>query len=528
MAEPPALSQNLLLLQSALKWWLASLLFLSGIVFILFLQLRRADQLQMSSLISEYSGNGIVVVDEDQRITFCNHAFEVLWGYSEDELIGKDTRKFLPCANLPPIHTDSENTAMPKPRPMWIRPRNGNEYLMNRTQTREKTENRKDAYTVEVYTSSSWSVSEFVSYVSENQVEIPEALLAGCGENSKTSYCLLIHLENQLDRDSHFSLITESGFAIALSLFIASTLGQSEPVYAFSANTYVVLMHEDDSAQVQPRIQNLLQDIEKECSSLSKFVHNQAQCGYSRCSGTDVIIPALLMQASMATKMVGDTKKCKSLLFDENVHHQYLRKEAILAAIQEAFKSSSLKLYFQALVDVESENILGAEALIRWIHPELGFIAPDEFIPLMEKHHIIGLLGEFVIRTAIGFLKSNQEFIHRIEPNFSLAINLSPEEFSDQSIIDFIDDELQLQGVDPSFLTVELTERTAVESLQTTEKLMDRLHQIGVGLSLDDFGTGYSSLSYLLELSIDTRLRSIVPVLQAILTPMPSSSTRQC
>ncbi len=504
LADLPALSLNPVLQHPSLKWWLATLLFLSGIVFELFLQLHKSDrlQLQVSSLISEYSGNGIVVVDENHCITFCNHAFEVLSGYSEQELIGKDTRKFLPCANLPPIRKDSDND-LPISRPIWIRHRNGHEYLTNRTQTRAKTEMGKDAYTVEVYTSSSWSVSEFVAYVSENQVEIPQALLSGCEGNSKTCYCLLIHLKHQGDRESHYSLITESGFSIALTLFISSALGQSESVYAFSADTYVVLMDEDDSTRVQFRVQHLLQGIEKQCASLSKFVHTKALCGYSMYSGGEASIPALLMQASMATKMAEDLKKCKCLLFSTDVHTQYLRKQAILVAIPEAFSSSSLSLYYQAQVDVASGKILGAEALIRWIHPELGFIAPDEFIPLMEEHHLISLLGEFVIRTAVAFLKANQEFIRRIEPNFSLAINLSAEEFSNQGIIDFIGEELEQQGVDPSLLSIELTERTAVESLQTTEKLMERLRQIGVGISIDDFGTGFSSLSYLLELSMD-------------------------
>ncbi len=121
----------------------------------------------------------------------------------------------------------------------------------------------------------------------------------------------------------------------------------------------------------------------------------------------------------------------------------------------------------------------------------------------MEEHNLISLLGMFVVRAAVRFLKTHQEFLVEVEPTFTLAINLSAEEFSNQAIISFIGDELEAQGIDPSLLSIELTERTAVESLQTTDKLMDRLRQIGVGLAIDDFGTGFSSLSYLLELSMD-------------------------
>lgn len=505
LAELSALTLNPILLHPASRWWLVTILFLLGVLFVVIIHLRAIDQLQLqiSSIISEYSGNGIVVIDENNRITFCNHAFEVLSGYSQMELVGKETNKFLPCADLSRLPKDATKSNAPTNMPIWIRHKNGHQYLTNRIRTRVKTEMRKSAFTVEVYTSSSWKVSAFVSYVSKNQIDLPEALLAGYGIKSKTSYCLLIQLKHQLERDFHYSLVTESNFSLSLSLFIASELAQSEPVYVFSADSYVVLLHEDDSSKVQERIQNLLLGVEKQCSSLSKFVQNQAMCGYSQYSGGEVSIPTLLVQASMATKIVGDSKKGKSLLFSTEVHDKYFRQQAILAAIPEAFNSFALKLYYQAQLDVASGRILGAEALIRWIHPELGFVAPNEFIPLMEEHHLVWMLGEFVIRAAVAFLKTNQEFLQSVEPNFSLSINLSAEEFSNQAIIDLIGDELQTHGVDPSLLTVELTERTAVESLQSTEQLINLFHKIGVGISIDDFGTGFSSLSYLLELSFD-------------------------
>ncbi len=504
LSDLPQLSQTLLLQQPALKWIFAVLLLLLGIVFVIIMHLRKADllQLQVSSLISEYSGNGIVIVDENHRITFCNRAFEVLCGYTRDELIGKDTQKFLPCST-PPSYKAQRDSGAPISRPIWILHANENEYLTNRSQVKASIERQKDAYTVEVYTSSSWNVSDFLFYISENHVDLPSVLLAGCGEKSKTSYCLLIQLKHQGERESNYSLITESAFSIDLSQFITSQLGQSEPVYAFSADTYVVLLHEDDPARVQPRIQSLLLGIEEQSALLSTNVQNQAICGYSKYSGGDLSIPTLLLQASMATKMVDDSPTKKCLLFNETVHAQYLRKQAILAELPDAFNSSCLSLWYQAQVDVASNRIVGAEALIRWIHPKLGFIAPDEFIPLMEEHHMITLLGEFVIRSAVRFLAANQALLHAVEPQFSLAINLSAEEFSNQSIIDFIGDELNHQGVDPCMLTVELTERTAVESLQTTGMLMNRLRSTGVGIAIDDFGTGFSSLSYLLELSMD-------------------------
>ena len=502
LADLPELAQILLLQHPSIKWLFALLILLLAWVFLAILHLRKTDRLQLevSSLISEYSGNGIMVIDESRRINYCNQAFEVLCGYTKDELIGKDTHGY-----LPPIDMDRNGKKDEEPvsKPIWVRHKNGNRFLTNRILIKAKTNTRKGGYTVGVYTSSAWDVSSFVDHAREDRLRLLPVMLAGKGGELEASYCLLIQLKHKLERDLHYSLITESAFSTGLSEFIASRLNQSEPVYAFSLDTYVVLLHEDSPERVKDRIKGLLLGIENEYASFSKLVQNQAICGYSHNPGGPISISKLLLEASMATKMIEDSGKHQCLLFDENVHNQYLRKQAILNEIPRALNSSSLSLYYQAQLDVASNRIVGAEALIRWIHPELGFIAPDEFIPLMEEHYMISMLGEFVIRSAVTFLKNHQKFLLSVEPNFSLAINLSAEEFSSQSFIDFIRDELKEHDVDPALLTVELTERTAVGSLQTTDMFMKKLHSIGVGISIDDFGSGFSSLSYLMELSMD-------------------------
>lgn len=505
LAELAELSLNPLLQNPAVKWWFSALLFLLGTFFLLVHRLRQADQkqLQVSSVISEYSGDGIVILDEDYRITFCNHAFEVLSGYSQRELMGKYTGKYLPYTIPTGMTRNSIKMGIHTSIPIWVRHRNGNEYLTNRTQIRAGTQKRRDAYTVEVYTSSNWNVAEFTSYISKNEINLPQSMLSGCGESPQDCYCLLVHLKHQLGHDSYNALITDSGFTVEMSEFISTKLGQSETVYAFSTDTYVIFMHENESKRVPYRVESLLREIDKHCSSLPKYIHNRALCGYSWCSGIGDSIPTLLLQASMATDTIDNAKKNKSLLFNEDVQKLYVRNQAILAAIPENFESSSLSLAFQPQIDVESGKILGAEALIRWIHPELGYISPDEFIPILEENQLISKLGAFVIGRGVGFLKANRDFLCRVEPNFTLAINLGAEEFANRFIIDLVEDELQKQEVDPSLLTVELTEHTAVESLHTTGMFMEKLRSIGVGIAIDDFGKGFSSLAYLLDLPID-------------------------
>ncbi|MDT4762109.1 EAL domain-containing protein [Sphaerochaeta sp. PS] len=502
LSDLPTLSQHPLLRASYLKWVLAFLLLFFGILYIVFLQLRNADKLQLrvSSLISSYSGNGIAVTDEKHRITFCNHAFEVLSGYSQSELMGKSSQDLL-------LGRSEETQASLESTPVWVSNRDGNHYMVNLTQTHVGIVSRKQEFIVEVYVGSDWKVAEFISYVGKDpQNRLPSLLFSSVNEKlqqQRPLFCLLIHLDQHKKYDFHTMLMEQSSFSLAVAAHIAGLLGTKHAVYAFSHVTYVVFLEGDDTGRVVMKVEELLRGLEQKYGNVSASTHLKAICGFSSYTGGGMSIETLLMQASLATQAIQASPIGNSLQFSEMVNRQFLRKQAILAALPQALLSDSLDLYYQALVDVESGRILGSEALIRWIHPELGFIAPDEFIPLLEQNHMCGLLGEFVIRAAVRFLQDHGTLLKMVNPDFSLAINLSAEELTDPAIIELIGRELREKQVDPQLLELELTERTAVENLHSADQGMEQLHAIGVGITIDDFGTGYSSLSYLIELSID-------------------------
>lgn len=162
-----------------------------------------------------------------------------------------------------------------------------------------------------------------------------------------------------------------------------------------------------------------------------------------------------------------------------------------------------MRLYYQAQLSVESGTIIGAEALIRWEHPVLGTVSPDEFLPILQEQQQLDHLGRFVITESIQFLSRNLAFLRAACPAFSLSINLSPEEFSNPSLIDLLGSQLREHRIPDNYLTVELTEHTAVENLTSANSTLDKLHAQGIAIAIDDFGTGFSSLSYIMELSID-------------------------
>ncbi len=185
--------------------------------------------------------------------------------------------------------------------------------------------------------------------------------------------------------------------------------------------------------------------------------------------------------------------------------------------IEKAIEEEAFSLYFQPIVDCSSNQILSAECLMRWIDPEAGFIAPDQFICAAESTGQIVRLGKWVIQ------KSFKEFVrwqqNGIELNY-LAINLSPVQFNDSSLIKVITNALAETGVKPEKIVLEITEGMLVHNQTHTKKILQELKRLGIRLAIDDFGTGYSSLAYLKDFDVD-----ILKIDRSFIMDIPGSAT---
>ena len=163
-------------------------------------------------------------------------------------------------------------------------------------------------------------------------------------------------------------------------------------------------------------------------------------------------------------------------------------------AMRHALARNQLQLHYQSQVSIQDGHIVGAEALLRWHHPELGDISPAEFIPIAEGNGQILPIGEWVLRTAASQLKG---WIESGLPPMVMAVNISAVQFRQPNLPELVTgilDELELPH---EYLELELTEAVAMDDPQGAIEMMDKLHAFGIRMTIDDFGTGYSSLSYL-------------------------------
>ena len=211
----------------------------------------------------------------------------------------------------------------------------------------------------------------------------------------------------------------------------------------------------------------------------------------------------LLRDADMAMYRAKARGKARHEVFDAEMHTRAVTLLQLETDLRWAIEREEFRLHYQPIVTLESGQIVGFEALIRWQHPERGLVAPAEFIPIAEETGWIVPIGHWVLQEACAQLAAWQaEF--PAQTSLSMSVNLSGKQFSQPDLIEIIKNIIRETGIAPGTLKLEITESAIMEDAQTVTSRLIELRQLGVKLGLDDFGTGYSSLSYLHRFPLDT------------------------
>jgi diguanylate cyclase (GGDEF)-like protein/PAS domain S-box-containing protein len=188
-------------------------------------------------------------------------------------------------------------------------------------------------------------------------------------------------------------------------------------------------------------------------------------------------------------------------LFEPEMHEGVLARLELRTDLQRAIATEQLELYYQPVVRIQDGSIEGVEALLRWRHPERGMIPPDQFIPLAEETGLIIPIGRWVLREGCRHARRMREALP--DAGLTMSINLSVKQLQHSDVIADVRDAVQEAGIDPSALTLEITETVLMADTDLAVTRLRELKALGVGLALDDFGTGYSSLSYLSRFPVD-------------------------
>jgi diguanylate cyclase (GGDEF)-like protein len=208
---------------------------------------------------------------------------------------------------------------------------------------------------------------------------------------------------------------------------------------------------------------------------------------------------SLLADADVALYQAKNAGKNRSVIFHSSMHAAARDRLTIEMDLSEALEHDQLFLLYQPTFDLETEAVIGVEALLRWRHPKRGLLQPEEFIPIAEESGLIVPIGRWVLAEACRQAVLWREHGNRV----GIAVNVSARQLDEDGLLDDVHEAIAQSGIEPGALTLEVTETALMRDPDATAKRLRRLKQLGVRIAIDDFGTGYSSLAYLRQFPAD-------------------------
>jgi EAL domain-containing protein (putative c-di-GMP-specific phosphodiesterase class I) len=209
----------------------------------------------------------------------------------------------------------------------------------------------------------------------------------------------------------------------------------------------------------------------------------------------------LTKNADVAMYHAKERGKNNFQFYSEQLNTDSLERLALESGLRNALEKNEFRLFYQAKQDMKTGRVTGMEALLRWQHPDLGLIAPMQFIPLAEESGLIVPIGRWVLDTAC---RQNVAWQEEGYPELTMAVNLSARQFLDGTLLEDVKRILRQSGMAPRLLELEITETMIMRDIAQTIRILEDLKAMGVRIAIDDFGTGYSSLSKLAQFPFDT------------------------
>lgn len=229
-------------------------------------------------------------------------------------------------------------------------------------------------------------------------------------------------------------------------------------------------------------------------------VHLYVQIGVYSTEGDTVKVEQMCNRARIALDSIDGQGDVKVVFYNDALHEKLLEEHRILDGVPGALQNREFLLYLQPKYDMVSGSVVGAEALIRWIHPQLGFIPPDRFIPLMEREGLIYQVDQYIWEETCKFLHDRHE---NGMPLFPVSINLARGDFYQNDLLDVLHGLLERYGLKPQELNLEIIERAYVDDPENINNILTNLRSSGFLIEMDDFGVGASSLSMAVDMPVD-------------------------
>ncbi|MFL6697595.1 MAG: putative bifunctional diguanylate cyclase/phosphodiesterase [Vitreoscilla sp.] len=268
-------------------------------------------------------------------------------------------------------------------------------------------------------------------------------------------------------------------------------------VARLGGDEFALLVLDEGGVDVDALSQRLIDVLEEPVEVSGRSLRASASIGVARWAEGDVSADDLLVHADIALYAAKKAGRARYATYSSDLGDRNRRSVMIEQELRQAVQRGQLQLHWQPKVEIESSRIVGAEVLLRWHHPQLGNVAPIEFIPIAERNGSIREIGMWVLRQACQVAVASM-------PGLTISVNVSPAQLHDDEFTACVRDALDASGLDPFRLELEITESVFIDDVDGALQRLHSLRALGVRVALDDFGTGYSSLAYLRRFPFDT------------------------
>ncbi len=280
---------------------------------------------------------------------------------------------------------------------------------------------------------------------------------------------------------------------------LKQTARMEDTVARLGGDEYVLILHEVGNVAVPTVAKKLLVALNAPFSLSGQSVDISGSLGISLFPEHAEDASTLIRQADIAMYVAKRAGKGYAIYSRDQENVASRSMLSLKSELREAIQTGQLCLHYQPKIHHQRKQIIGVEALVRWDHPQRGFLPPDQFIPLAEESGLIGPLDQWVLKTAI----SQAAALHAAGYPLTIAVNLSARSLHDTELPAFIADVLRDSGVHAATLTLEITESAVMSNPSDSLIILQELDRMGIAIAIDDFGTGYSSLAYLKRLPVD-------------------------
>ncbi len=472
---------------------------------------------ELAALIFNNTSQAMMISDANNNIISVNPAFTQITGYTEEEVSGR---------NPSVVRSDKHDTAFY--REMWSAVNDDGRWSGEIWNRRKNGNTYPQMLSINTIKDPQGNIEQYIALFSDISEKKKEEALIEKQANSdlltelQNRRMFLVGLEQEISRSKrsgaafallfidldHFKEVNdglghEMGDLVLIeaSRRIKEQIRASDIVSRFGGDEFTVILPEiKGTIGVEHTAQSIIRSLKRPFRVNSHEIYISASVGIALYPNDAADMNELLKNADQAMYQAKHSGRNRFNYFTASMQNSAQQRQHLLHDLHDALELGQFQLYYQPILDLKTEKIIKAEALIRWNHPVRGLVCPDDFVALAEQSGLIIEIGDWVFKEALQQTKKWQQYYDK---NFKVSINNSPVQFRSSMDLNDWFGHMEALGLSSQNSVIEITESMLTESNSNIDDKLSRCRDAGFEIAIDDFGTGYSSLSYLKKFNVD-------------------------